>query len=264
LAPSSSAAEARLWLRIPAVRPRVTLVLLALLVVVYLPALLAPRLYIQMVLWGSNEKFSIIQGDWYRLITSTFLHDPSVILHILFNGYALYAIGMELEAVLGRIRFIYVYLMSGIAGSVASFIVNEPGARGLGASGAIFGLIGALGVYYWLHRGLFGRMGTAMFWNIVIIIAINMGIGFASTLFVGSPIRIDNSAHFGGLVAGLALGFVLCPRYKLGGWYNPLVRNLENINRGRLTWLAAGLIGADIVGLFLVMWLLYRSFILVP
>jgi rhomboid protease GluP len=248
-----------MWLRIPAERPRITLGILAVLVIIYLPALLSPRFYNEMLSWGANEKYSVIAGAWYRLITATLLHAPGFPpLHILLNGYALYAIGMELEALFGRLRFVYIYIVSGLAGSVASFIFGKPLVPSVGASGAIFGLIGALAVYYAFNRGLFGRMGTAMFWNIIIVIVVNLGIGFTPFL------PIDNSAHLGGLIAGLATGFILCPRYKLGDWYNPLVRNLLNINRSRLAWVAAGLVGLIVVAIFLDALLLYRANILIP
>ncbi len=239
-----------------------TRVLLAILVIIYIPALLAPNIYDWMMTWGSNEKSFVYEGQWWRLITATFLHAPlPIIIHIVFNGYALYTIGVELEAFVGKRRFVAIYAVSGLAGSVASFAflpLNEPS---LGASGAIFGVVGALGVYYALNRRLFHRLGTVQLWTIIVVVALSVGMGFLQLNFFNGII-VDNSAHVGGLIAGAAMGFVLCPRYQLGDWYNPLVRNIVNINKGVLTWLAATLVGLIVVAIFVDLWLLLRAGIL--
>src|SRR5205823_5911794 len=114
--------------------------LLAILVIVYIPALVAPDIYNWMMTWGANEKYLIFQGQWWRLITATFLHAPMpLIIHIALNGYALYVIGPELEAFVGSVRFAAIYAVSGLAGSVASFASLPPNEPSVGASGAIFG-----------------------------------------------------------------------------------------------------------------------------
>src|SRR6185312_3579006 len=124
---------------------------------------------------------------------------------------------------------------------------------GFGASGAVFGLIGALGVFYGLNRSLFGRRGNLQFWNIIVVIVLNLGLGLSGIF------PIDNSAHIGGLIAGAAVGFVLCPRYSMGEWLNPLVRLVVNGNKGRLSWLAAALIGLDVVMFFVVVFLMFKQ-----
>jgi rhomboid protease GluP len=169
---------------------------------------------------------------------------------------------MDLESFFGRRRFGAIYLVSALGGSVASFAFTLPvlvpeGALvyplGFGASGAVFGLIGALGVFYGLNRSLFGRRGNLQFWNIVVVIVLNLGLGLSGIF------PIDNSAHIGGLIAGAAVGFVLCPRYAMGGWLNPLVRLVVDGNKGRLSWLAAVLIGLDVVMFFVVVFLMFKQ-----
>ena len=83
----------RRWLRIPLDRPIITPVLLTILVAIYIPMALSPQLNEQLLNWGANVRFLVLRGEWWRLITSTFLHGP--IIHIASNGYALYVIGME-------------------------------------------------------------------------------------------------------------------------------------------------------------------------
>jgi rhomboid protease GluP len=174
---------------------------------------------------------------------------------------------MDLEAFFGRQRFAATYIISALGGSVASFaftpsLVFQNGelsqVYGFGASGAIFGLIGALGVFYGLNRSLFGRRGNFQFWNIIVVIVLNIGLGLSGIL------PVDNSAHIGGLIAGTAIGFVLCPRYRLGEWINPLVRRIVNTNKSRLSWLGAGLIALDVILLFLVVLLLYKQGYMLP
>ncbi len=142
-------------------------------------------------------------GQWYRLITNAFLHEPPGsglgILHILFNMWALIVVGPALERVLGRVRFLTVYLVSALGGSVLFYLIAAPTSPALGASGAIFGLFGA---WFVLARRL--RLDAR---QIVGLIVINLVISFAVP-------GIAWQAHIGGLIAGAALtaAYVYAPR----------------------------------------------------
>jgi rhomboid protease GluP len=243
------------WLRIPVQRPFLTQAILVLLVAIFVPMLFSSQTYESVFLWGAKINEAIYEGEWYRLITATLLHAQTPI-HIFFNGYALYMIGMDLEAFAGRWRFAAIYVISGLAGSVASLAFSRY--SGVGASGAIFGLIGALAVYYGLHRRLFGKMGQMQFWNIIAVIGLNVGLGF-SNIF-----PIDNAAHIGGLIAGAAVGFVLCPRYALGEWRLPNVRDIVNTNRSSLVWVATALIALNVIFAFFIVLLLALKGIYMP
>jgi Rhomboid family len=87
---------------------------------------------------------------------------------------------------------------------------------------------------------------------------LNLGLG------VSGIFPIDNSAHVGGLIAGTAVGFVLCPRYQLGEWVNPLVRRLTNTNKSALSWLAAALICLNVIVLYFIILLLYKQGYVLP
>lgn len=128
----------------------------------------------------------------WRMLTSTFLHSPGSPLHLLFNMYSLYIFGPVIESLIGRVRFLVLYLVSGFAGSVAVLLL-APGIAVLGASGAIFGLMGA---YFVITRHL-GRGQTQVF----IVIALNLVIGFIIP-------NVAWQAHLGGLVAGVAVAMV--------------------------------------------------------
>jgi membrane associated rhomboid family serine protease len=149
-----------------------------------------------------GELVGVAEGDWYRLISSAFLHEPPGgglgIAHIIFNMWALIVVGPALERMLGRLRFTVVYLMSALGGSVLYYYFADPRAEALGASGAIFGLFGA---WFVLSRRL--RLDSRM---VVGLIAINLVITF---LVPG----IAWQAHVGGLIAGTALtaAFVYAP-----------------------------------------------------
>ncbi|MEO8286880.1 MAG: rhomboid family intramembrane serine protease [Chloroflexota bacterium] len=264
--PAGSIAELnrpqRLWFRIPSEKPVLTLAILALLAAAFVLTLIvggslnASENSALLVRMGAKVNALVVEGDWWRLITATFLH--AGYLHILLNGYALYIIGMDLEGFFGRGRFAAIYAISGLAGSVASFAFSPYLVPGVGASGAIFGLIGALAVYYGINRSLFGKLGQAQFWNIIIVILLNLGLGISGIF------PIDNSAHIGGLIAGAAVGFVFCPRYRPGGWVNPLVREIVNTNKSPLTWLTAGMIALSVILLFFITLMLYTKGYLIP
>jgi membrane associated rhomboid family serine protease len=131
-------------------------------------------------------------GEWYRLVTAAFLHGS--ILHLAFNMYALYLFGPALEAAFGRIRFLTLYLLSALGGSVASYLFSAPNQPSVGASGAIFGLLAG-----WLvvSRRL-GRDATGLW----VLLAINVVIGFTVP-------NIDWRAHFGGFVTGAIVAALL-------------------------------------------------------
>jgi membrane associated rhomboid family serine protease len=131
-------------------------------------------------------------GQWYRLITAAFLHANTE--HILFNMLTLAIVGSPIEAELGRARFLALYLVAALGGSVASYLLSQPFALGVGASGAIFGLMGA---YLVIARRR--RWDTS---TILALIGINLLIGFVSS-------GIDWRAHIGGLLAGLLVGLAM-------------------------------------------------------
>lgn len=147
-------------------------------------------------LFGANIKEAVVAGEIYRLITSTFLH--ASLLHLLFNMYALYIIGNQLESYIGKIKFLIVYLVSAISGSLMSCVFTT--GISVGASGAIFGLLGSL-LYFGYHYRLY--LGSVLKSQIIPLILINLVFGFMDP-------RIDNAAHIGGLIGGylttMALG----------------------------------------------------------
>ena len=144
-----------------------------------------------------TELIGVSQGEYYRLVTSAFLH--AGLLHLMFNMFALAQIGPMLEQALGRVRFLALYFLSALGGSVAGYCLAEPFQPSVGASGAIFGLFGA---YYVVVRRLGGETGS-----IVTLLVINLVITF-------SVRTIDWRAHLGGLVTGalLAAAFAYAPR----------------------------------------------------
>ncbi|ULR51943.1 rhomboid family intramembrane serine protease [Streptomyces deccanensis] len=135
----------------------------------------------------------VAEGQWYRLVTSMFLH--AGVTHILFNMLSLWWIGGPLEAALGRARYLALYFVSGLAGSALTYLIAEPTQPSLGASGAIFGLFGATGV---LLRHLKYDMRP-----LIILLVINL-------IFTFSPMfNIAWEAHVGGLVGGVLIGYVM-------------------------------------------------------
>ncbi|WP_344371226.1 rhomboid family intramembrane serine protease [Agromyces tropicus] len=130
----------------------------------------------------------------WRMITSMFVHSTGLIFHILLNMYTLWIFGQLLENVLGRWRFLALYLISGLAGSVAVLWLSDPRSGVVGASGAIFGLMGAFLV---IQRRLGGNAT-----QLLILVGINLVIGFVPGF------NIAWQAHLGGLVAGGLIGLI--------------------------------------------------------
>ena len=157
------------------------------------------------------QPFALHAGEWWRLFTAMFLHSPNSYIHIIFNMYVLYMYGPQVEQAFGHVRFALLYVAAGLAGSAASYGFGSC-AGGVGASGAIFGIVGVLVVY------LRNRGHTAMVNSLLGFIGINLVLGFVLP-------NIDNAAHIGGLAGGLALGY----GFDNGGREAPLARQALTI-----------------------------------
>lgn len=182
---------------------------------------------------GAKVTVLIAAGEYWRLFSAMFLHIG--LMHLFFNGYALLAIGTELERLIGPGRFLAIYLLGGLFGNLASyaFTVN----LAAGASGAILGLIGALATFFTLYRRQLGAWGRGRLANILFLIALNLFLGFTQP-------GIDNLAHLGGLLSGLGLGWALAPRYRV----EPLGLRLVDRNRLGRYWPALALAAALLLG----------------
>ncbi|HVE73694.1 MAG TPA: rhomboid family intramembrane serine protease [Mycobacteriales bacterium] len=182
--------------RVSADTSRVTLVLLALNVAVFLAGFSSPDLDVRFgnlaLAIGPQGLIGVADGEYYRLITAAFLH--AGVFHLLMNMFALMTVGPQLEQTLGRARYLALYLLSALGGSTLSYVLSEPGQLGVGASGAIFGLFGA---YYVVVRRLGGDTGS-----ILALLAINLVITFAVPI-------IDWRAHLGGLIVGTVFAAAL-------------------------------------------------------
>ena len=152
--------------------------------------------------WGANFRPLTMEGEWWRLLTNCFLHIG--ILHLVMNMYALLYIGVLLEPLLGRTRFISAYLLTGITASIASLWWHDMGISA-GASGAIFGMYGVF--LAMLTTNLIEKTTRkALLTSIAIFVGYN--------LLYGIKGGIDNAAHIGGLVGGIAIGYAFIPSLK--------------------------------------------------
>lgn len=154
---------------------------------------------------GVKENTLILNGQYWRLLTPMVLHGS--LIHLGFNMYALYILGRRLERYFGHYRFLSLYLISGFAGNILSFLLTP--SPSLGSSTAIFGILGAEGVFIYQHRHLFGDHFKVALRQIVQIAVINIIIGLSS--------GIDNWGHIGGLVGGIVFTWFAGPAWKLEG-----------------------------------------------
>jgi len=149
------------------------------------------------------EHFSLIRGgEIYRIITSAFLH--ANIMHLGFNMWALYILGNQIEKFYGPVKYMSIYLFSAIVGSLLSLILLPPGVVSVGASGAIFGLLGSL-VYFGYHHRVY--MGAVLKSRILPILGLNL-------LFTFMMPNINAAAHVGGLVGGALISSAIAIKGK--------------------------------------------------
>lgn len=149
---------------------------------------------------AAYEPYIIEQHEYYRMFTSLFLHFG--IEHLLNNMVLLGALGWNLELETGKIRFLLIYFLSGLGGNAASLywnVIHGQNVVSAGASGAIFGLMGALLYVVIANRGKLGRLSGR---GMLFMVALSLYFGLTST-------GVDNSAHIGGLVCGFVLSVVL-------------------------------------------------------
>ena len=144
---------------------------------------------------GANSRYGLQNHELYRLILYMFLHGSLV--HIFVNMYSLSIVGTQIETYFGKIKMIVIYLFSGITAGLLSAVINNR--VSIGASGAIFGLLGAL-LYFGYHYRVY--LGEALKRNIIPIIVLNLAIGF---MLPG----IDNAAHIGGLIGGYLISMAV-------------------------------------------------------
>ena len=151
---------------------------------------------ITLLKFGANLDALVKNGEYYRLFTSIFLHIG--IMHLLCNMYSLYIIGREVESLFGKVKYIIIFILSGIFGSILSIAFSH-NVISAGASGAIFGLLGAL-LYFGIHYRTY--LGEALVRSIIPILIINLIIGFLSP-------GIDMAAHIGGFVGGILVSMMV-------------------------------------------------------
>ncbi len=156
-----------------------------------------------LITFGMKVNDLVAAGQFWRLFTAMFLHIG--VLHLLFNLYALYSFGPLVEGFFGHRRFLLIYLIGGLFGSLASYVLSD--AASAGASGAIFALIGATTIFFLRYRDNFGEQGRTMLQNMITVIGINLIFGYINP-------GIDNWAHMGGLLGGALVAWGLLPRYQ--------------------------------------------------
>lgn len=148
-----------------------------------------------LIKFGANYRGTIAYNEFYRLITCAFLHIG--LLHLIFNSYALYVIGVQLESYFGKVKYIAIYLLSAVSASLMSIIFSD--SISAGASGAIFGLLGAL-LYFGYHYRVY--LGGVLKSQIIPLIVVNLIFGFTMS-------GIDNAAHIGGLIGGALMAMAV-------------------------------------------------------
>jgi rhomboid protease GluP len=161
-----------------------------------------------LVLYGARINEAILAGELWRFLTPALLHGS--LPHIAFNMYALLSFGTGLERYFGHGRFLLLYVLGAFAGNVASFLFSA--GYSVGASTAIFGLLGAEAVFLIQNRKVFPGQFRSAIGNIIFIAAINLFI-------IGSLPGIDNWGHIGGLIGGLMFTSFAGPKWEVEGIY---------------------------------------------
>ena len=198
----------RVRIQLPERKPYITIALLVMMAVFYGLQWLTDLVfgYDLLAIYGMKSNELIIAGEYWRLVTAMFLHGS--IIHLGFNLYALYILGRRVEQFFGSFRFLGLFLIAGIAGNLFSFLLTD--APSLGSSTAIFGLLGAEGIFIYQHRKLFGDQSRVALRQIIQVAVGNLAIGF---MIPG----IDNMGHIGGLIGGALYTWFGGPNFSIEG-----------------------------------------------
>ena len=184
--------------------PKLALALVALNALIFAAMMLSPEVNRAFYTHASlYAPLVALEGQVYRLITAMFLHGG--LAHLLFNMYALYIIGKNVEPIYGSLRFALIYFLGGLTGSVASLALGNPMSPSVGASGAVFAIFAAEAVHLYQHRNIYPNV-TGHLRHMLFLIGMNLVIGFLP----GS--RIDSWGHIGGLIGGFVLAWRIAPR----------------------------------------------------
>ncbi len=219
-------------LRLPLTRPRLVYALMVIIGLVFVLEELSGGSQNSRVLinLGANYAPRVAAGEYWRLLTANFLHIG--FMHVALNGYALYVLGQEAEAIYGPARFLVIFLLTCLSGAIASFALTY--GLSAGASTGIFGLIGTMIAYFVRNRKVFGSLGRSRLNNLLFVAAINVIYGL-------SVPGIDNWGHVGGFIGGLLLGWLLCPYYQIETADDGSRRVIDR-NSLQAEWLGVGLV----------------------
>ena len=169
--------------------PLITYIIIGLCTILYILTYILG--YNEIIIYGGSIKELVQNGEIYRLLSCIFLH--AGIIHLTCNMYSLYIIGTQLESFFGKIKYLVIFLLSGICGSILSVAFSSTNTLSVGASGAIFGLLGSI-VYFGYNYRVY--LGNVLRSQIIPVIVLNLSIGFIIS-------GIDNFAHIGGLIGGI-------------------------------------------------------------
>ncbi|MGC8779625.1 MAG: rhomboid family intramembrane serine protease [Anaerolineae bacterium] len=212
---------------LPLARPKVVYLLLGLILFVFLIETMfggSTRTAVLVAL-GAQVNLLVWRGEVWRLLTAMFLHIG--VMHVMFNSWALYSLGRDVEMFFGSVRFTIIYFCSGLFGGVAYYLFGGPTTAttvSAGASGAVFGVIGAELAYWLRNREVFGSFGRQRLANLGTLVMINLVFGFTVP-------GINNLAHLGGLISGFLLALALAPYYQVTWRWAGLVPSPELLDR---------------------------------
>ncbi len=212
---------------LPLARPRVVYVLLGLIGLFFVAETVlggSTRTSVLIAL-GAQVNLLVWQGEAWRLLTAMFLHIG--LMHLLFNSWALYSLGSEVEMFFGSFRFTVIYFYAGLFGGLAYYLlgpVHTATTVSAGASGAVFGIIGAELAFWLRNRNVFGVFGRQRLLNLGTLVAINLFLGFTVP-------GINNLAHLGGLFSGFMLALALAPHYRVLWRWEGLASRPELVDR---------------------------------
>lgn len=169
-----------------------------------------------LIAWGANTSSQTFEGEWWRLLTALFLHGN--LLHLLLNMWVLLQVGRLAERIYGRWVFLGIYFSAGIVGGLVSLLWKSPVVT-VGASGAIFGVVGAFLVALADRNGVPRALARSHWISTLVFVLYNLLVGATAPL-------VDNAAHVGGLVSGVLFGYALLRPWREGVRLRPIAHRL--------------------------------------